>query len=155
MAILVPILALGLPVIDTLMVMWYRFLRGHPRMNRLARMFHADRRHLHHLLLETKTGWARTVFILFALVFGFCLMALLVAVSESLWLGLGFLAVEFFAVLLVRKVGLRAEALRQAQERHASLQELAEHNLEEEAAVQGQHPILIDAEASEAHSASE
>ena len=67
-AILVPILALGLPVIDTLLVMWYRFLRGHRRMNRVARIFHGDRKHLHHLLLETHTERSKVMLTLFGLV---------------------------------------------------------------------------------------
>lgn len=116
-AILVPILTLGLPVIDTLMVMWYRFLRGHQRMNRLARMFHADRKHIHYLLLETHDKRPRVMFILYGLASGFCLMALLVAISGSLWLGLGFLGVEVAAVVMIRKAGLEAGARRLAEER--------------------------------------
>ena len=111
-AILVPILALGLPLFDTLLVMWYRFLRGHQRLNRFARMFHADRKHLHHLLLETHSERSKVMLTLFGLAIAFCVMALLVAASGSLWLGLAFLAVEFAAILLIRKAGLNAEARR-------------------------------------------
>jgi UDP-GlcNAc:undecaprenyl-phosphate/decaprenyl-phosphate GlcNAc-1-phosphate transferase len=44
-AIGVPIVALGLPVLDTLMVILRRFLNGKP-------IFHGDRRHIHHILIE-------------------------------------------------------------------------------------------------------
>jgi UDP-GlcNAc:undecaprenyl-phosphate/decaprenyl-phosphate GlcNAc-1-phosphate transferase len=44
-AIGVPIVALGLPVLDTLMVILRRFLNGKP-------IFMGDRRHIHHILIE-------------------------------------------------------------------------------------------------------
>jgi UDP-GlcNAc:undecaprenyl-phosphate/decaprenyl-phosphate GlcNAc-1-phosphate transferase len=44
-AIGVPIVALGLPVLDTLMVILRRFLNGKP-------IFLGDRRHIHHILVE-------------------------------------------------------------------------------------------------------
>ncbi len=122
-ALLVPILALGLPVLDTLLVMWYRFLKGHTRMNRIARMFHADRRHLHHLLLETHGKRSRALWTLYGLALAFCAMALVVATSRNLWLGVAFLGVEFCAVLLIRKVGFRAEARRLAEERVNRIQD--------------------------------
>ena len=116
-ALLVPILALGLPVLDTLLVMWYRFLKGHATMNRIAGMFHADRTHLHHLLLETHRERSRALWTLYGLAVAFCAMALLVATSRNVWLGVAFLSVEFGAVLLIRKVGFRAEARRLAADR--------------------------------------
>jgi UDP-GlcNAc:undecaprenyl-phosphate GlcNAc-1-phosphate transferase len=49
-----PILALALPVIDTLIVMKQRLSLGAevPLLRRIARMFNADRRHIHHILIE-------------------------------------------------------------------------------------------------------
>lgn len=44
-AIGIPIVALGLPVLDTVMVILRRFLNGKP-------IFIADRRHIHHILIE-------------------------------------------------------------------------------------------------------
>jgi len=116
-AILVPILALGLPVFDTLMVMWYRFLRGHRPMDRIARMFYADRAHLHHLLLDSRKGRTGVMATLYFLAAGFCLMALLVAASDSWELGVAFLVVEIAAVFLIRTAGLRAGARSLARER--------------------------------------
>jgi hypothetical protein len=43
-ALLVPAIALGLPLVDTLLAMLRRLARGRP-------VFHADREHIHHLLL--------------------------------------------------------------------------------------------------------
>lgn len=114
LAILVPVLALGLPVFDTLLVMWYRFLRGHRTLNRIAQLFHADRAHLHHLLLDGKTERRRVMVTLFGMAVVFCAMALLVAANASWQMGVGFLVVEFVAVVLVRRIGLTAEARRVA-----------------------------------------
>lgn len=124
-AILVPILALGLPVIDSLLVLWLRFLRGHPTMSRVAGVFHGDRKHLHHLLLETGAKRSRVIFSLYGLVLGCCIMALIVATSGDLRLGVTFLIIEFTVVLLIRKAGLNAEARRLAERRIAGLDALA------------------------------
>jgi UDP-GlcNAc:undecaprenyl-phosphate GlcNAc-1-phosphate transferase len=48
-ALLAPVVALGLPIGDTLLAMLRRLVRGRP-------MFHADREHVHHLLLAK--GWS-------------------------------------------------------------------------------------------------
>jgi UDP-GlcNAc:undecaprenyl-phosphate GlcNAc-1-phosphate transferase len=48
-----PMLALALPVLDTLIVMKQRFSDPHESMlARVARMFNADKRHIHHILVE-------------------------------------------------------------------------------------------------------
>jgi UDP-GlcNAc:undecaprenyl-phosphate/decaprenyl-phosphate GlcNAc-1-phosphate transferase len=48
-----PILALALPVLDTLIVMKQRFSgRQLPLFERVTSMFNADRRHIHHILIE-------------------------------------------------------------------------------------------------------
>jgi UDP-GlcNAc:undecaprenyl-phosphate GlcNAc-1-phosphate transferase len=47
-----PMLALALPVLDTLIVMQLRFSDPHESMlARIARMFSADKRHIHHILV--------------------------------------------------------------------------------------------------------
>src|SRR4051794_6756322 len=47
-----PMLALALPVLDTLIVMKQRFSDRHESMlARVARMFNADKRHIHHILV--------------------------------------------------------------------------------------------------------
>lgn len=117
LAMLVPILALGLPVIDTLLVMWYRFLRGHHKMNRVARMFHADRAHLHHLLVDSRKERRSVMVTLFAMAALFCGMALWVAASDNWRLGLVFLILEIIAVVLVRRSGMKSEARQLADQR--------------------------------------
>jgi len=111
-AILVPILALGLPVIDTLLVMLFRFVNGEQRglAKRVGRMFVADRSHLHHVLSSVVRRRRRLVTVLYAVVGLFCLGALGVALSGDPWLGLALLAIEVGVVVLMRRAGLVAAA---------------------------------------------
>jgi UDP-GlcNAc:undecaprenyl-phosphate GlcNAc-1-phosphate transferase len=111
-AILVPILALGLPVIDTLLVMALRFVegRGRPLAGRMARVMHADRNHLHHVLERVVRRRSRLVVALYAVVGLFCGGALAVALGGGLTLGLALLLVEVAIVIGMRRMGLAAEA---------------------------------------------
>jgi UDP-GlcNAc:undecaprenyl-phosphate/decaprenyl-phosphate GlcNAc-1-phosphate transferase len=111
-AILVPILALGLPVIDTLLVMVFRFVNGEQRglSRRIGRMFVADRSHLHHVLAAVVRRRGRLVPVLYVVVITFCLGALAVALSGDLTLGLILLAIEIAAVFVMRRIGLTAAA---------------------------------------------
>ena len=122
-AILVPILALGLPVIDTLLVMFVRFAegRGRPLASRVARMVRADRSHLHHALENLVRRRRRIVVVLYATVLVFCAGALLVALSGQGELGLALLAVEFVVVFAMRRFGLAAEARRLALDQRAEV----------------------------------
>ena len=111
-AILVPILALGLPVIDTLLVMAVRFVEK-PQgslLRRFARMFQADRNHVHHLMGRTAPGRKQIVLVIYFVAACFCAMALVVAVSRSATLGTALVVVEVFVVLLMRNLGVRREA---------------------------------------------
>ena len=111
-AILVPILALGLPVIDTLLVMAVRFIEK-PQgslLRRFARMFQADRNHVHHLMTRAAPGRKQIVLVIYFVAACFCAMALVVAVSRSAALGSALVVVEFLVVLLMRNLGLRREA---------------------------------------------
>src|SRR2546422_1993871 len=111
-AILVPILALGLPVIDTLLVMAVRFVEK-PQgslVRRFSRMFQADRNHIHHLMARTAPGRKQIVLVIYFVAACFCAMALVVAVSRSAALGTALVVVEVLVVLLMRNLGVRREA---------------------------------------------
>lgn len=111
-AIVVPLLALGLPVLDTLAVMAGRFVER-PKSTlaeRFLRMFKADRTHLHHRLETIAPHRKALVLGVYGLVLTFCLLALLVAVTGNVGLGVGLLLVEFGAVVFVRLLGLRGAA---------------------------------------------
>jgi UDP-GlcNAc:undecaprenyl-phosphate GlcNAc-1-phosphate transferase len=105
-AILVPILALGVPVIDTLLVMIVRFLEipnGSSR-ERLARIFMADRLHLHHLLESFSRQRTKIVRWVYLMVAVSCLMALTVALTKSGPLGWIMVGVELLAIALIRQL---------------------------------------------------
>jgi UDP-GlcNAc:undecaprenyl-phosphate/decaprenyl-phosphate GlcNAc-1-phosphate transferase len=111
-AILVPLLALGLPVIDTLLVMLVRFL-ARPKgaaATRFLAMFHADRSHIHHLLLRFGTSRQRVVMWIYAAVLAFCVFAMLVATTQNPLLGAVLLPLELGVIVAMRSLGLRREA---------------------------------------------
>ncbi len=111
-AILVPILALGVPVIDTLLVMAVRFLDRpkSPPAERFLRMFRADRYHLHHLLEHLRRSRTGVVATIYSVVVVSCLAALLVAVRRDALLGLVLLGVEFIVLLGIRRLGMARSA---------------------------------------------
>ncbi|HEX4497352.1 MAG TPA: MraY family glycosyltransferase [Thermoanaerobaculia bacterium] len=111
-AILVPILALGVPVMDTLLVMAVRFL-DRPKgalTGRFLRMFHADRKHLHHLLAHFGARRSRIVALIYGVVLAFCALALLVAATGETTLGIVLVVLEFSVILAMRQMGLAMEA---------------------------------------------
>jgi UDP-GlcNAc:undecaprenyl-phosphate GlcNAc-1-phosphate transferase len=115
-AILVPILALGVPVMDTLLVMTVRFL-DRPKSaltSRFLRMFHADRQHLHHLLAHFGGERRRIVALIYGVVLSFCALALFVAVTGETTLGVVLVILEFSVILTMRQMGLAVEARRLA-----------------------------------------
>lgn len=115
-AILVPVLALGVPVMDTLLVMAVRFL-DRPKSalaDRFLRMFHADRKHLHHLLSHFGGRRSFIVATIYAVVVSFCVLALVVAITGQSTLGVALVVLEFSVVLGMRKMGLAMEARRLA-----------------------------------------
>ena len=75
-AISVPILALGLPVFDTLLTMFRRFIsrRG---------IFTPDRGHLHHILLDAGISHRRVVIGLYTVCCVLCSVSLLVVLSRK------------------------------------------------------------------------
>ncbi len=85
-SILVSVLALGLPIMDTLLSMARRLLQsflpgesdGQKRGSPIGAMFVPDRRHIHHQLLALGLSHRRTVLILYIVscVLGFCAFAI-------------------------------------------------------------------------------
>ncbi|MCP4654240.1 MAG: undecaprenyl/decaprenyl-phosphate alpha-N-acetylglucosaminyl 1-phosphate transferase [bacterium] len=125
-AILVPLLALGVPIIDTLLVMAVRFLerpKG-PLGIRLLRMFAADTYHLHHLLalVTTRRGVVNWIYLMVSIS---CVMAVTVAVTKQEGLGLVLVAVELVAIFLVRRLGLARQARGLARRQREGLEGIA------------------------------
>ena len=112
-AVLVPILALGLPVIDTLLVMLFRFTRKSrgTLTRRFSRIYRPDRNHLHHLLTRIGHNRRRIVLIIYSVAVLFCALALTVATSRNLILGLILIGLEIFIVFAMRYLGMHSDAL--------------------------------------------
>jgi len=111
-AILVPLLALGLPAIDTLLVMVFRFATG-PQdsfTRRVGRMFKADRQHVHHLLLNVAPKRGTVVVLLYAIVSVFCAAALVASLTKNIPLGMALLLLEGGVIIVIRKAGMKAAA---------------------------------------------
>lgn len=111
-AILVPVLALGLPVLDMLLVMIFRFFegKGRPLAQRIVSVLRGDRRHLHHLLEPVVRSRRAVVSVLYSLAILFCGAAIYVALASNREAGWILLAVELIAILVLRRAGLKVLA---------------------------------------------
>lgn len=78
-----PMLALALPVIDTLIVMKQRFGgTSVPFTARLSRVFTADRRHIHHILVERYGGTGKAIFGIWSVTLLFAAAAVMTAIDH-------------------------------------------------------------------------
>ena len=91
-ALVVPILALGLPIIDTAFAIVRRFVNGYPIMQ-------ADKDHLHHRLLAIGLTQRQTVLIMYSIsaVFGMSAIAL----AEMGLIRAGFILVTLITLLII------------------------------------------------------
>ncbi len=85
-AVAIPILAFGLPMVDTSVAIARRFLSGKP-------IFQGDREHIHHMLLERGWSQRRVVLVLYGVSAMFGLLAMMFVNS-----GNGLTAVVLFVV---------------------------------------------------------
>jgi UDP-GlcNAc:undecaprenyl-phosphate GlcNAc-1-phosphate transferase len=97
-AILVPILALGLPIMDTLLAMIRRFLERRP-------IFSPDRGHIHHRLIDLGLTHRRAVLTLYGASVVFTVGALALALGHSWEVGIALVVLTVTLVGLVRFVG--------------------------------------------------
>jgi len=98
-AIVVPIIILGLPIFDTTFAIFRRLLNGRPIME-------ADKGHLHHKLLQRGLSQRQTVFILYAISAVFGLSAVLIAKANSKQAVIIAGIVIILTILLARRLGL-------------------------------------------------
>jgi UDP-GlcNAc:undecaprenyl-phosphate GlcNAc-1-phosphate transferase len=108
MAIAVPVVALGVPIADTLLAMTRRAIRGAP-------LFRADRDHIHHRLLGLGLTHRQAVLAIYAASVVLGVAALAVAVSTEGQGALILAALAILVALLLRRLGyLRIERAREA-----------------------------------------
>ncbi|MEM6532605.1 MAG: MraY family glycosyltransferase [Myxococcota bacterium] len=91
-ALLIPVLAVGLPIMDTFLAMGRRAYRGRP-------MFSADKEHLHHQLLELGLSQRQAVLVLWGMAALLAIAALLVSQLTGL-LAAGVLVIAAIAVAI-------------------------------------------------------
>lgn len=99
-AITVPVVAMGVPIVDTLLAMIRRALARQS-------IFAADRGHIHHRLLDLGFTHRRVVLTLYGLSVSLAVLAVAIAFGRSLWTGGGLSLLGLVLFLVVRAVRRR------------------------------------------------
>mgnify|MGYP001828169010 CR=1 FL=1 len=97
-ALLIPLLALGIPLFDTILSPLRRFVRG-------REMFAPDNGHIHHRLLNMGLTTRKAVFIIYLLTFVLCLSAVIMVNIRDERAGLFLIVLGAGAILFIRKLG--------------------------------------------------
>ena len=124
-SLLAPVLALGVPILDTSIAVARRAWRGRP-------LFSADRNHLHHRLLTAGLGHRNAVLALYAVAAGFATASVAITFHRNVSYALVLVCAAILCGVLMRTVGyltltdgvggtLRVGAERRRQNRQLSL----------------------------------
>ena len=97
-SIMVPLVALGVPIIDTLLAMVRRVLEHRP-------IFSPDRGHIHHRLLDMGITHRRAVLIIYGVSVALCVGAIGIALGRSWQVGAAILGVSAVLFGLIRFIG--------------------------------------------------
>ena len=98
-----PMLALALPVLDTLIVMQHRFGGApSPMRERLTRVFNADRNHIHHVLIHRYGSTWKAILSIWSVTVVFAIAAVLTVVDALRTYGYALGAVGLASLLLLR-----------------------------------------------------
>ena len=116
-AVLAPLLILGLPILDTVLVVARRTWRIHlasparwefrARLAMSQGLFHADREHIHHNLLELGLSPRIAVLVLYGASAAFCLAAFTLAAFHNPWLAVGLAVTASLATIIVKLAAVR------------------------------------------------
>ena len=98
MSLLVPVIALGLPIFDTLFSMFRRFLERRP-------IFSPDRGHIHHRLLDLGLTQRRAVMILYGVSIAFAACAIALSLGRSWETGFALLSASIVVLALLSSAG--------------------------------------------------
>jgi UDP-GlcNAc:undecaprenyl-phosphate GlcNAc-1-phosphate transferase len=97
-AVLVPLALLGVPILDTLLAISRRAMRGRP-------LFRADRDHIHHRLLAIGLSHRQAVLVLYGVCLLFGATALILTVANGLLTTLTLAAVAVVSFVFLRRLG--------------------------------------------------
>jgi UDP-GlcNAc:undecaprenyl-phosphate/decaprenyl-phosphate GlcNAc-1-phosphate transferase len=105
-AVMIPGIALGLPIMDTLLALARRAVRGRP-------LFQADREHIHHRLLASGLSHKQAVLVLYGLCVVLGAVALILTFANSMQSSMLLLALAVVAFVFLRALGyMRFSAVR-------------------------------------------
>lgn len=96
-AMLIPVLALGIPLFDTILSPIRRFIRG-------RKIFNPDKAHVHHRLVEMGLTTKKAVWMIYAITFCLCIVAIFVVNIRDEQAGLFLIAIGAGAVVFIRKL---------------------------------------------------
>ena len=97
-----PMIALALPVLDTLIVMKQRFGERATLAQRFARIASADRRHIHHILVARYGSIAKTIVWIWLVTLLFAASAVLTVVQSLKIIGYASGGIALLAMILLR-----------------------------------------------------
>ena len=98
-----PMIALAVPVIDTLIVMGQRFGSEQTSIaKRIARVFSADRRHIHHILVSRYGSITKTIITIWIVTLLFAASAVLTVLQTTKLIGYVSGAVALLAMIVLR-----------------------------------------------------
>ncbi len=97
-SLFIPLVALGLPIMDTLFAMFRRWYRGMP-------IFAPDRGHLHHRLLDRGIHHAKAALILYGFSVAFMLIAIIISFGNNLHTGIALVALAVLGIVLLNLMG--------------------------------------------------
>lgn len=109
-SLLVPLIALGLPLTDTLLAMARRFVARRS-------IFSADREHLHHRLLDLGLTHRRAVLVLYGCSVALCVASVAAVLGKDWSVGIALLLALLVIIGIVRFAGSIQLALRQREDR--------------------------------------
>lgn len=96
--ILIPLLAMGVPIFDTMLAPIRRFIRG-------RKMFSPDNGHVHHRLISMGLTTRSAVLFIYLITLGLCILALMLVNVRDERAGLFLIVLGAGAVIFIRKLG--------------------------------------------------
>jgi UDP-GlcNAc:undecaprenyl-phosphate GlcNAc-1-phosphate transferase len=117
--LLVPIVAMGIPITDTLFAMVRRVLERRP-------IFSPDRGHIHHRLLDMGLTHRRAVLLIYTAQVVLAICAIAIAIGRRWQVGLAILLISIVMFTVIRTAGMFGSATqnRLQQLRHGSTEEI-------------------------------
>lgn len=95
--LLIPLLALGIPVFDTILSPLRRFIFG-------QKIFQADRSHIHHRLIELGFSTRKAVFLIYGISLGLCVFSIILVNLRNETIGIFLIILLLAAFFMVKKL---------------------------------------------------